>query len=141
MSPVCETSKSKIKDGMTFKYNNNFYYKFGKDCVKLDYPFCVISFDFVFPEEIKVIYKMNGKPLLNEDKLYETNKSKIKSGMIFKQNANYCLRISDKYIYIDLFKKEKTISFKTVSELDIEMIFNCKGKVLLKEENKTTKEE
>lgn len=141
MGPVYETNKSKIKNGMTFRYNNDFYYKFGKDCIRLNYPFCAISFECVFPEEIKIIYKVNGEPLLNEDKIYETSKSKIKSGMIFKQINNYCLRVGDKYMYIDLFKKEKTISFERVRELDISMIFNCKGVAILKEENETKKEE
>lgn len=137
-----ETDKTKIKNGMVFKYTDDYYLKFGKNCIKLDYPFSFELFEDVSPESIEMIYKINGEPLLidkkikiklgDEDKSYEINKSKIESGMVFKMNNKHYLKVDYRCIYIDLFNDEKIMAFNKVSSLGILMIFNCRGVLMLK---------
>ena len=139
---VFDTDKTKIKNGMTFNYLNEYYLKFGKDCIKLDYPFLPLFFKDVSPESIEMIYKSNGEPLLIDkkikvkledvDRVYETNKAKIKDGMVFKMDDKYYLKIDDAYIRIDLFIDEKIIPFNKIVSVGILMIFDCKGFLLRK---------
>ena len=67
-----ETDAKKIKDGMVFYIGKEFYLKLGKNAVRLDIkPFyeAIIFEDFIRENEneIKYIFKSNGKPLCKKE--------------------------------------------------------------------------
>lgn len=63
-----ETDKTKIKNGMYFKYNNLFYIKVGKKCVLFNLSYDnQIDFENIKQDQIQEIYKSNGQALLKKD--------------------------------------------------------------------------
>lgn len=63
-----ETDKTKIKNGMYFRYNDLFYIKIGMKCVSFDPSYNnQIYFEDIKKDQIQGIYKSNGTALLKKD--------------------------------------------------------------------------
>lgn len=73
-----ETDAKKIKDGMVFNIGKEFYLKVGKNAIRLDsisIEQTIIFEDFIreHENEIKYIFKSNGKPLYKKEEQGKEN--------------------------------------------------------------------